>query len=161
MSNSTNFQKVIQFHKCAEHPSYTTPQNNIFDNRPDRVKLRMDLIREEFKELETAIQEKNFTEVNDALTDLLYVIYGTGAEFGINLDKSFEIVHESNMTKFCNSEKEAEYTVEWYKQQYKEGKVPYKSPAYRQSPDNIHWVVYDQDNDKALKSIYYVPAKLD
>ena len=63
------------------------------------TKLRLDLIREELSELEEAIEKKDIKEVADALTDILYVTYGAGHAFGINLDKCFEEVQNSNMSK--------------------------------------------------------------
>ena len=154
---TTNFEKVIEFCKCANHPVYTENQVNIFDTHPDRVQFRLNLIKEEVGELEQAIKDKNFTEVIDALSDILYVTYGAAASFGVNIDKAFDIVQQSNMSKFCTTEDEAKETVEWYKQNEKR----YKSPAYRKSNDGVHWVVFDADTDKALKSINYTPAKFD
>ena len=63
------------------------------------VKLRFELIREELEELNQAIKEKDLKEVADALTDILYVTYGAGHAFGIDLDKCFHEVQESNMSK--------------------------------------------------------------
>ena len=63
------------------------------------INLRLDLIREELLELEEAIEKKDIKEVADALTDILYVTYGAGHAFGINLDKCFEEVQNSNMSK--------------------------------------------------------------
>tara|TARA_B100000029_G_C17475585_1_gene923623 strand:- start:223 stop:594 length:372 start_codon:yes stop_codon:yes gene_type:complete len=63
------------------------------------VKLRSALIEEELLELKKAFKEKNLVEVADALTDILYVTYGAGHAFGINLDKCFEEVQKSNMSK--------------------------------------------------------------
>ena len=61
--------------------------------------LRYDLIREELEELKDAIEKKDIVEIADALTDILYVTYGAGHAFGINLDKCFEEVQNSNMSK--------------------------------------------------------------
>ena len=61
--------------------------------------LRYDLINEELSELKDAIEKKDIKEVADALTDILYVTYGAGHAFGINLDKCFEEVQNSNMSK--------------------------------------------------------------
>ncbi len=68
---------------------------------PDKkiVKLRVDLIKEEFNELQEAIKNKDLVEVADALTDILYVTYGAGHAFGINLDDCFDEVQKSNMSK--------------------------------------------------------------
>ena len=63
------------------------------------VKLRFELIKEELEELNQAINDKDIKEVADALTDILYVTYGAGTAFGINLDKCFDEVHQSNMSK--------------------------------------------------------------
>ena len=63
------------------------------------VKLRYDLIDEELKELKEAIEKKSITDVADALTDILYVTYGAGHAFGIDLDKCFTEVQNSNMSK--------------------------------------------------------------
>tara|TARA_A100001011_G_C14264821_1_gene824174 strand:+ start:379 stop:729 length:351 start_codon:yes stop_codon:yes gene_type:complete len=63
------------------------------------IKLRIDLIKEELSELEVAIKENNLIEIADALTDILYVTYGAGHAFGIDLDKCFEEVQKSNMSK--------------------------------------------------------------
>ena len=70
-------------------------------NFPDNkiITLRLALIKEELSELEDAIDKKNITEVADALTDILYVTYGAGHSFGIDLDKCFEEVQKSNMSK--------------------------------------------------------------
>jgi predicted HAD superfamily Cof-like phosphohydrolase len=154
--DKTNFEKVIDFCVCANHPVHATNQVDIFDTRPDRVSLRLALIEEEVRELKQAIEEKNFTEVIDALSDILYVTYGAGAEFGINLDKTFDLVHESNMTKFCTNENDAIATVEWYKENEANR---YKNPAYRKVDGKDQWVIYDADTDKILKSIKYHPVK--
>ena len=63
------------------------------------LKLRYNLIKEELDELQIAIQQKNLVEVADALTDILYVTYGAGHAFGIDLDKCFAEVQQSNMSK--------------------------------------------------------------
>ena len=71
-------------------PSFSTDKIN---------KLRYDLIKEELEELKEALENKDLLEVADALTDILYVTYGAGHAFGINLDKCFEEVQNSNMSK--------------------------------------------------------------
>ena len=67
-----------------------------------KIKLRYDLIHEELTELQEAIQNRDLKEVADALTDILYVTYGAGHAFGIDLDKCFEEVQKSNMSKLDN-----------------------------------------------------------
>ena len=91
----TNFEKVKKFmetfgQEVKEKASF--PDHKI-------TSLRYDLIKEELGELKEAISNKNITEVADALTDILYVTYGAGHAFGINLDKCFQEVQNSNMSK--------------------------------------------------------------
>ena len=91
----TNFNKVGTFMKTfgqevKTKPSFSTDKIN---------KLRLDLIKEELTELTEAMNNKDLVEVADALTDILYVTYGAGHAFGINLDKCFEEVQNSNMSK--------------------------------------------------------------
>ena len=69
------------------------------------VKLRYDLIQEELNELQNAINTKNLKEIADALTDILYVTYGAGHAYGIDLDKCFAEVQKSNMSKLGNDGK--------------------------------------------------------
>ena len=97
----TNFNKVGTFMKTfgqevKTKPSLSTEKIN---------KLRLDLIREELDELTEAMTNKDLLEVADALTDILYVTYGAGHAFGINLDKCFEEVQNSNMSKLDNNGK--------------------------------------------------------
>ena len=91
----TNFEKVGLFMKTFNQDvkvSSSLSTDKIND-------LRISLINEELEELKQAISEKNLTEVADALTDILYVTYGAGHAFGIDLDKCFEEVQNSNMSK--------------------------------------------------------------
>ena len=69
------------------------------------IKLRLALIKEELLELEEAIEKKSILEVADALTDILYVTYGAGHAFGVDLDACFEEVQKSNMSKLDKSKK--------------------------------------------------------
>ena len=97
----TNFEKVGTFMKTfgqevKSSPSLSTDKIN---------KLRLSLIKEELDELKEAIDKKDLLEIADALTDILYVTYGAGHAFGINLDKCFEEVQNSNMSKLDNSGK--------------------------------------------------------
>ena len=92
----TNFEKVKTFMKTfgqevKEKSSFGSDKIN---------ELRFNLIKEELEELRIAMDNKNLVEVADALTDILYVTYGAGHAFGINLDKCFNEVQQSNMSKW-------------------------------------------------------------
>jgi predicted HAD superfamily Cof-like phosphohydrolase len=91
----SNFNKVKTFMQTfgqedKPKPSFSTDKLN---------SLRYDLIKEELEELKEAMENKDLLEVADALTDILYVTYGAGHAFGIDLDKCFEEVQSSNMSK--------------------------------------------------------------
>ena len=91
----TNFEKVGVFMK-----TFNQDVKDSSSLSTDKINsLRISLINEELEELKQAISEKNLTEVADALTDILYVTYGAGHAFGINLDKCFEEFQKSNMSK--------------------------------------------------------------
>jgi predicted HAD superfamily Cof-like phosphohydrolase len=156
--SKTNYQKVVQFNRVFGVPVSEQPRHNIFDEDPKLVELRMNLIREEVGELEDAVKDKDMKETFDALSDILYVVYGMGASLGLDLDRGMDLVHESNMSKSCTSEKEAESTVQWYLEKFATGEQPYDSPAYRKSDDGNYWVVYNSSTGKILKSINYSPV---
>ncbi len=97
----TNFQKVKKFMQTFDQevkskPSFSTEKIN---------NLRYSLIKEELEELKQAIVNKDLLEVADALTDILYVTYGAGHAFGIDLDSCFEEVQNSNMSKLGDNGK--------------------------------------------------------
>ena len=97
----SNFSKVGVFMKTfgqevKNKPSFSSDKIN---------KLRLDLIKEELSELTEAMNNKDLLEVADALTDILYVTYGAGHAFGINLDNCFEEVQNSNMSKLDDNGK--------------------------------------------------------
>lgn len=154
----TNYQKVVHFNKQFGNSVPEDMQTKIFVDNPKIVKLCMSLITEEVKELEKAICENDMIETIDALSDILYVVYGMGARLGIDLDQAFDIVHRSNMSKLCKTEEEAKMTVSFYEEQYKSGKMPYDSPDVKLSHDGSKWVVYNKSTGKVLKSINYTPA---
>ena len=112
----SNFEKVKKFMQTFGQDvknKASFPNEKISD-------LRFALIEEELLELKVALKEKNITEVADALTDILYVTYGAGHAFGINLDQCFDEVQNSNMSKLGNDGKPI----------YNEGGKVMKGPNY-------------------------------
>ncbi len=91
----SNFEDVKTFMKTFGQIVRTKPQF------PDdkTIQLRYDLIQEELNELKEAMKTKNLKEVADALTDILYVTYGAGCAYGVDLDKCFKEVQRANMSK--------------------------------------------------------------
>ena len=154
----TDFQKIIEFNNAFGVTTHTTPQLNLFDKDPKLVAYRLALVQEEFDELQEAIKTKDFIEVLDALCDIQYVVLGFYTAIGLDADRAFDIVHKSNMSKLCKTEQEAHESVNIY---LEERPQRYDSPAYRKADDNVHWVVYNQNTKKILKSHKYTPANFD
>ena len=98
MSNFNSVKKFMQTFGQEVKKNAEFPDEKI-------IKLRFELIKEELDELKDAIDKRDIKEVADALTDILYVTYGAGHAFGINLDKCFEEVQNSNMSKLGNDGK--------------------------------------------------------
>lgn len=146
----SNLEKVVEFMHCANQPTPVTPAIP----HEDRVKLRLKLISEEFKELEKAIEDKNLVEIMDAFCDLEYVLLGAVIEFGMfnTFQKNFNLVHNSNMTKFDNSESDAFIT----KELYNKGNVE----TYCKQVGK-RWVTFRQEDNKVLKSHKYKPVTIE
>ena len=92
MTNFNSVKKFMEFFGQEVKTKAEFPSEKI-------IKLRYSLIKEELDEFEEALKDKNLKEVADALTDILYVTYGAGHAFGIDLDKCFDEVQRSNMSK--------------------------------------------------------------
>jgi len=157
MTELTNFKKVAnEFNDAFGVITNISPQHCLFDTDQKLVQYRLSLINEEVDELKDAISKKDLNETIDALTDILYVVYGAYTAFGVDADKAFDLVHKSNMSKLCKTEEEAIKTVESYKNDSR-----YDSPSYRLSPDGSYYVVYNKSTNKILKSIEYNAVNFD
>ena len=95
MTKISNFEKVGDFMEAFGQKVEMEPTWPDFNTR----ELRLELIQEELEELSDAVADRDMIQIADALTDLLYVVYGAGHSFGIDLDECFEEVHRSNMSK--------------------------------------------------------------
>ncbi|GAA4090558.1 nucleoside triphosphate pyrophosphohydrolase family protein [Mucilaginibacter panaciglaebae] len=146
--NSLN--QVAEFHTTFKHPILPVPTIP----SPERCKLRVELLAEELKELQQAINDNNMVEIADALCDLQYVLSGAVLEFGLGekFKELFDEVHRSNMSKACKTLAEANDTVAHY-----QGRDNTKS--YHKEVDGL-FLVYRAQDDKTLKSINYSPADL-
>lgn len=142
--------QVAEFHRVFKHP---------IENKPtipaeDRCRLRVNLLAEELKELEQAIENKDIVEIADALCDMQYVLAGAVLEFGLGekFKALFDEVQRSNMSKVCRSEEEAEKTIDHYR-------ATRGVESYCVS-ENGHYLVYRSSDHKTLKSVNYSPANL-
>ena len=125
--------------------SYTDPSfNQIFNSYIDKLV-------DAYDNLESESKLGNFTNTINATLEVLYLTYVIGSIIDVDLDKSIKMVHESNMSKICSSEEEAQQTVHWYK----ENESRYDSPCYRKSEFLDGFVVFNESTGKILKNVNY------
>lgn len=149
-SEPTPLNDVAKFHDTFNLPVLSMPTIP----QKDRCALRINLLQEELDELKEAIEEKDLTEVADALCDLQYVLSGAILEFGLG-DKFkalFEEVQRSNMSKVCEDFNTANETLAYY--QKKDG-----TDGFVKETD-AGFLVYRSTDKKVLKSVKYSPADL-
>lgn len=150
IKDTNSLNQVAEFHSTFKHPILPVPTIP----SPERCKLRVELLAEELKELQQAIDDNDMVEIADALCDLQYVLSGAVLEFGLGekFKELFDEVHRSNMSKACKTIEEADNTIAHYK-----GKD--STESYHKEIDGLFLVYRTQDN-KTLKSINYSPADL-
>lgn len=143
--------QVAAFHRTFKHPIEPEP----VIPAEARCRLRVNLIAEELKELEKAIEDKDLVEIADALCDIQYVLSGAVLEFGLGekFRELFDEVQRSNMSKTCKSREEAEATARYYKEER-------GFDSYIKQEGEVY-LVYRTTDHKTLKSINYSPADLE
>jgi predicted HAD superfamily Cof-like phosphohydrolase len=149
MQSPDSLSQVAEFHQIFQHPILEKPQiPNL-----DRCELRVELISEELKELQEAIENNDLLEVADALCDLQYVLSGAVLEFGLGdkFKELFDEVQRSNMSKACATEEEALATVKYYN---------IKGTESYFKKDGDRYLVFRSGDNKTLKSVNYSPANL-
>lgn len=150
MDKIDSLNQVAAFHKTFHHPVLEKP--TIPDEK--RCELRVSLIAEELKELKEAIEDKDLVEIADALCDIQYVLSGAVLEFGLG-EKFVELFNEvqrSNMSKACETEEEAQATVDYYQNER-------DTECYYKKADG-KYLVFRKGDNKTLKSVNYSPADL-
>lgn len=150
MQKLDSLNQVADFHRTFKAPILDSPQIP----SADRCKLRVNLIAEELKELQEAIENNDLIEVADALCDIQYVLSGAVLEFGLGekFVDLFNEVQRSNMSKACSTHEEAEATVKHYFE--KDG------TEAEIMKDGDKFLVYRTVDNKVLKSVGYSPADL-
>ena len=136
LQGGTNFEMIHDHYKNSLTPLTTII--NVIKSCLENIKVNI------------KCSDINNLKIN--LCKILYNVNKFGSSININLDKSFDIVHQSNMTKVCYSEELAKQTVQWYLDNDKR----YNTPCYRQN--DYGWVIFNKDTGKILKSIHYIPA---
>lgn len=150
MNDLNALSQVAEFHRTFKHPIVDQPAVP----SKERAALRIELLAEELKELQEAVDDNNIVEIADALCDLQYVLAGAVLEFGLGekFKALFDEVHRSNMSKACKTVEEANETIAHYKQKS-------NVDAYYKEVDGL-FLVYRNADHKTLKSINYSPADL-
>ena len=135
---------VKKYHENIKIPMYKTNLNMI-----------LSYINEHFEKLTNSCREKNFQKISFDIFNVLKNTYLFGIHIGLNLDNSFKIVHDSNMTKICNTEALAIETVNNYKQ----NDIKYDSPSYKHN--EFGYIIFNESTGKILKSIKYTPTNFE
>lgn len=149
MTTPDSLNDVAEFHRTFRLPVEEQP----LIPAEDRCRLRVNLLREELKELEAAIADNDLVEVADALADLQYVLSGAVLEFGLgsHFKGLFDEVHRSNMSKTCATREEAKATLEHYAERGQAGRIEASGDVF---------LVYRIEDGKVLKNVNYSPADL-
>lgn len=150
MNDLNALSQVAEFHKTFKHPIV---EKAAIPSK-ERCQLRIELLAEELKELQEAVNDNNIVEIADALCDIQYVLAGAVLEFGLGekFKELFDEVHRSNMSKACKTVEEANATIAHYKNKS-------NVDAHYKEIDGLFLVYRDTDH-KTLKSIDYSPADL-
>lgn len=149
MEKIDSLNQVAEFHRTFNAPILENPQIP----SAERCKLRIALLQEELNELKQAIEDQDIVEIADALCDLQYVLSGAVLEFGLGekFVDLFNEVQRSNMSKACETEEQAQETVEYYNSREEEAYYEKSGDKY-----NVHRV----SDNKVLKNKYYSSANL-
>jgi predicted HAD superfamily Cof-like phosphohydrolase len=150
MNDLNALTQVAEFHTTFKHPIVANPAIP----SKERAQLRIELLAEELKELQEAVNDNDLVEIADALCDLQYVLAGAVLEFGLGekFKTLFDEVHRSNMSKACKTVDEANETIAHYKNKS-------NVDAHYKEIDGL-FLVYRDGDHKTLKSIAYSPADL-
>lgn len=158
--NIEDLKNLTNFNKTQKIISIYSDIKKYEDNISDYMyKCNLDTINksliDNFNKLNVSCNEKNYENVIINIYNVIKYTYLFGIHIGCNLDESFSIVHNSNMTKICDNEQLAKETVK----SYKDNDNRYDSPNYKKN--EFGYVIYNESTGKILKSIKYTPANFD
>ena len=153
--NNTNYN-IMKGIKNYNFDNSKGIKENYIKNKSQVINL-LELLKINRDILKEAVDSYDYEVILTCLINLTYYTYHIGCVLNIDLDKSFNIVHSSNMSKLCKTEDEASETV----YNYIKNDDRYDSPKYRKSDLGDYYVVYNGSTNKILKSINYTPANFD
>lgn len=141
IDQTSYLNKVKEFHQTFNHNVLATPGIP----RPDRCRLRIDLLREELREFQEGIENNDLENIAKELADIQYVLSGAVLEFGLGdvFDDCFEAVHKDNMSKRFDSLEDAQKTAQWYKVN--------RNTETRIEQKDGYYFLYRQTDNKILK----------
>lgn len=154
-TNTIDFNNFIRC-KIYLNEILKTFENTNTDNNA-QIKECLRVINQYYEKLEEQCKNynDNLNDIPDTLSDLLMIVYTFAILNNIDADADFAIVHDSNMSKLCDTEEDAITTVADYEEKFKQGKSPYDSPYYYYLEDLNKWIIKNQSTGKALKNIKY------
>jgi predicted HAD superfamily Cof-like phosphohydrolase len=150
----TNYERTKYLNKTNSSIILLNNYSKNITNREFKTDLRdiLNDINKIYDYLELSCSDQDYEQVVENVLHLLYNTYTFGIKIGLNLDESYTIVHDSNMTKLCETEDIAKETVLWYKQH----EARYDTPIYRKTLNG--YIILNESSGKILKSIKYTPA---
>ena len=157
--NITNLP--FDFENKSMYENTTILSGPIIQNKNDEMKIlfysTLNIRRSLNIPIDNVNNKRHMESLGYNLCDLVFKVYKFVEKRQININKAFDIVHDSNMSKLCDTEEIAIKTVQWYY----ENDIVYDSPAYRKSDLGEYYVVFNESTGKILKSIHYTPANFD
>ena len=150
-----SFGILQEFEYSFDHTKYVDfsvhEHGHVHEHGPVHVYIYQ--MEDYVKKLGLCITEQNMCSVKKILGSMLYITYDFGYKtLDINVDQIFDIIHSSNMSKLCSSEKEALDSISWYQLTLADR---YDSPRYKKSSSGNYWIIYNESNGKVLKNINY------
>ena len=138
--------------KTNPNKMYDSYENDdVFFNGENELDLEISNFKNVFNDLKSCCEEQDFNKVTNCLDNVIKHCYTLASLFGVDINKCFDEVNRSNMTKVCLTEDDAKESVKWYK----ENEHRYADPTYRKSTNPKYWVVFDNTTSKILKSIKF------
>lgn len=146
-----NMDSMLKLSKRPEKLRDIPPSKFFSNATPEDISQLSSAFRGLLTELNTAFESRNMIDIAVVFVRFIEQTYGVAAMMNVDLDEAFRLVHESNMTKACLDEDQAQQSLENYKQDL----TVYKDPAVKRSNDGKYWIVFDRATGKTLKSKFY------
>lgn len=154
----TNFERVLDFSRAFNIKVPAAPRAEIFHDNPQQAQHDVQLLLSEVQEVQAGTEHKSIRKVTEALANLVYAAYSTGASLGVDMDAAVQAVHSSNMSLLCESEESARQALQWHQESAAggcDGELDVKLAG-----DGEHWLVYRKQTGDVLRSLDWRPTDL-